>query len=413
MHKTMLSKTQRPSSATLSRAAALAAFAFAAGALQAASFSEALSQGKPSLQVRTRYERVEQDGLRDANALTLRTRLGYTTGAFEAFQAGVEAENCVAADGDAYSQAGLNAAAAGRAVVADPEFTEINQAWVSWRPDASFAAKAGRQRIVHDQARFVGDVGWRQNMQTFDAVTLEALPWRGSTLSYSYVDRVNRVFSDRHVQGNWDSRSHLINASHAGLPIGKFTAYAYLLDFENARTNSSATLGLAYSAEKKTEAGKLTFRAELAHQSDHGSQPLDYSARYWMAEAGLNQGIVLGGVGYEVLGSDGGRKGFATPLATLHAFNGWADAFLATPNAGLRDLYAWAGGAFPGGVNARVVWHRFDSDRGGARLGDEWDAQAGRSFGKHWSVLAKAAFLDGRGTQPDVTKYWIQAEFAF
>ena len=28
-----------------------------------------------------------------------------------------------------------------------------------------------------------------------------------------------------------------------------------------------------------------------------------------------------------------------TPLATLHKFNGWADLFLTTPNAGLEDAY--------------------------------------------------------------------------
>lgn len=381
--------------------------------LAATSFTDALTQGKPSLQVRARYEHVEQDGLRDADALTFRTRLGYTSGIFEGFQASVEAENITALDGDSYSQAGLNPAAATRAVVADPETTEINQAWVSWRPDKAFGAKAGRQRIVHDQARFVGDVGWRQNMQTFDAIVLDAIPAKATTLSYSYVDRVNRVFGDKHAQGNWNSDSHLIHATHAGSPLGKFSAYAYLLDFDNARANSSATYGLSYTGEAKVDAGKLTLRAEAARQTDYGLQPLNYSANYWMAEAGLNQGLWQVGGGYEVLGSDGGRKGFATPLATLHAYNGWADVFLATPASGLRDLYAWIGGMLPGDVNTRVTWHRFEADRGGSRMGDEWDAQAGRAFGKNWNALAKVAFFDGRGALPDVSKYWLQVEFSF
>ena len=39
------------------------------------------------------------------------------------------------------------------------------------------------------------------------------------------------------------------------------------------------------------------------------------------------------GLGWEVLGGDEDEPGeaFRTPLATLHAFNGWADQFLTTP----------------------------------------------------------------------------------
>ena len=36
-------------------------------------------------------------------------------------------------------------------------------------------------------------------------------------------------------------------------------------------------------------------------------------------------------LGYEELGSNAGLYGLQTPLATLHAFNGWADKFLVTP----------------------------------------------------------------------------------
>ena len=42
--------------------------------------------------------------------------------------------------------------------------------------------------------------------------------------------------------------------------------------------------------------------------------------------------------GYEVLGADNG-VGFATPLATGHKFQGWADKFLTTPGDGIEDVY--------------------------------------------------------------------------
>jgi hypothetical protein len=49
-------------------------------------------------------------------------------------------------------------------------------------------------------------------------------------------------------------------------------------------------------------------------------------------EVGTTVASVNVKVGYELLGSDNGEYGFATPLATLHKFNGWADQFLGTPD---------------------------------------------------------------------------------
>ena len=49
-------------------------------------------------------------------------------------------------------------------------------------------------------------------------------------------------------------------------------------------------------------------------------------------QLGYNLGAVTVKVQQEVL-----EAGFNTPLATLHAFNGWADRFLTTPVKGLAD----------------------------------------------------------------------------
>lgn len=61
----------------------LAALAGLTAPAQAASFTEALTGGTPALDVRLRYENVDQDnGLDDADALTLRARLGYNSGVY-------------------------------------------------------------------------------------------------------------------------------------------------------------------------------------------------------------------------------------------------------------------------------------------------------------------------------------------
>lgn len=383
-------------------------------ALAAAEPADLFSQGKFSLNARARYESVDQTGLRDAEAVTLRTRLGFTTANVSGWKAMVEGENIVAADGDRYSQSGLNPAATGRAVVADPETTELNQAWVSYAA-AKTAFTLGRQRLVLDNARFVGDVGWRQNMQTFDAFTVQDKSLDQTTLTYAYLDRINRVFSRRHAQGYWKSESHLLNASRSGLPGGgTLTGYGYLLDFENAAANSCATWGASYAGTWKfSSTVALAYRAEAAVQTDYGSSPLNYRARYTLLESGVTgkPGSLL--AGYEVLGSDR-LVGFKTPLATLHAFNGWADLFLTTPGAGLRNPYLRMTAALPEGFALTAFYHWYRTDAGSTRLGTECDAQLTRKFGQYVTGMIKVAdFRRESPAWPNVRKAWLQVEFAY
>lgn len=389
------------------------AAALSAAAAEPASFADAIAQGKFSVNARLRYESVRQSALNDANALTLRTRLGFAPAAYHGWKALAEAENIVAADGDAYSQAGLNPGGTGRAVVADPEVTELNQLYVGYTAHQT-AVTVGRQRLVLDNARFVGDVGWRQDMQTFDAVVVQDKSFAKTTLTYAYLDRVLRVFSRRHAQGQWDSQSHLFNASYAGWSIGTLTGYGYLLDFKNSAANSNATYGASLAGSRPVADGlTLTYRAEAAVQSDYGSSALSYSANYGALEAGLGNKTATLGFGYEALGSDN-NIGFKTPLATLHAFNGWADLFLATPAAGLRDRYVKATVSLPQAVALVASYHDFTADTGGTDFGTEADLQLTRKFGTRFTAVAKYAdFRRDALAFPNVRKLWLQVDFAF
>ncbi len=391
-----------------------ASFLLPAVLLAADASADLLAKGKFSFNARLRFEGVEQAGLLDADALTLRTRLGFTTGDYAGFKAMLEGENVLAADGDRYSQSGLNPVAARRAVVADPESTEINQAWISHTAGKT-TATLGRQRLVFDTQRFIGDVGWRQNQQTFDAAVVQDRTFDRTTLSYAYLDRIDRVFGRRHPQGHWNSQSHLLNASRAGLPGGGTLAvYGYWLDFDNSPANSCATWGASYTgALKLTDAVKFAFRVELAGQTSHGSSPLDYDTRYLFAEAGVTGKPGSVSLGYELLGSDN-NAGFKTPLATLHAFNGWADLFLATPGAGLVNTYLKGSANLPEGFTLTAFYHSFESDAGRTKFGREFDAMLSRKLGKQVTAAAKwADFRRDSPAFPCVRKIWVQLEFVY
>jgi len=385
---------------------------------------EAFTKGKFNINVRARYEYVEQDNLAsESHAGTIRTRFGFTTAPVYGFQGMIEAENITAVDDDSYNAAGSNGQP-GRPIVADPEVTEINQAWLGYSYTNQFNIKAGRQRIVLDNHRFIGDVGWRQNQQTFDSAFTTFTPCKEFSLSYGYLWDVNRIFGD--VSGlppgntDFESDSHIINASF-NTRFGKLVGYGYLLDLQNAAgfANSCATYGLSFSGSAPvSEKVKLDYRGEFALQTDYADSPQDYEAEYYNVELGVNVKPFIVGGGYEVLGSDNGFS-FKTPLATLHAFNGWADVFLATPALGLQDLYGFAQVTLPGQIPLRAVYHKFDSDAGSADYGSEIDLVASKKLGKHWMAMVKYAYymgedaVSGLPASTDVQKFWAQVEFNF
>jgi len=292
-------------------------------------------------------------------------------------------------------------------VIADPETTELDQAFLQYKQD-KFSVKAGRQVITLDNHRFVGHVGWRQDRQTFDALSLDFTPMKGMTLDYSYITQRNRIFAEAK---DIDSNDHLLNASYK-TGIGKVTAYGYLLEVDNDTDNSLDTFGLRLNGGKD-----ITYSVEYATQSSE-SGGTSYDADYLLAEVGTKfSGIGLK-LGYELLGSDDGNYGFSTPLATLHKFNGWSDQFLNSPKEGLQDLYASIGGKLSGGKWA-LVFHKFDADQASATvddLGSEIDAVYKYSFTKNYSggiKLAAYSAGDVGSGKVDTEKLWLWVNAKF
>src|SRR5581483_2199502 len=122
-------------------------------------------------------------------------------------------------------------------VVADPDTHELDRAFVRWSPSKVFQATVGRQRILIDDQRFVGDAGWRQDEQTFDAARAD-LSLGGLKATYVYLEKVNRVFA---TALDWGSDSHLANVSYAVAPPLRLEAFLYALDFKPSPANSTET----------------------------------------------------------------------------------------------------------------------------------------------------------------------------
>lgn len=378
-------------------------------AVAADSFAEALESGKAYGDFRLRYESVEQDNdADDASALTLRSRLGYTTGSISGFSATLEFEDSrIVAGQDEYAPV-----SPGYSIIADPETTEVDQGFLQYKSDMA-TVKVGRQVLTLDNHRFVGHVGWRQDRQTFDALSATLTPVENLTLTYAYLDQRNRIFAE---SADVNSKDHLFNVGF-GTPFGKLTGYAYLLEVDQQVDNALDTYGIRFAGATDLSDLKVLYAAEYATQeAESGTSEAD--ADYMLLEGGVGVSGVTFKLGYEVLGSDDGDYGFLTPLATLHKFNGWADQFLGTPDQGLVDLYVSASGKVAGGKWA-VVYHDYEADESTDSiddLGDEVDLLFAKKFGKHYNCGIKyAAYTAGDedAGKVDADKLWLWVGASF
>lgn len=372
--------------------------------------AHAADAGKASFQLRVRHEAVNDDAFaRSADATTYRARLGYLFAFSERWSAFAEAEHTGHLFGERYNS--TRNGASGYPLVADPDSTELNQGWLRLS-EGPFTATAGRQRLNLGNQRFIGSVGWRQNEQTFDAFDLQFAPanWQ---LRYAYLDRVQRIFGAEHpnpLQARWDLDSHVLEAS-TDLGPGRLSALGLWYENQSLPATSHRNLGLRYDGKSSLGDGpQLSYSVELAEQRPHANGNSGNRARYAFAQIGAGFAAGEFSLGWERLGGDG-RYAFQTPLATLHAFNGWADRFLTTPASGLRDTWVgWKRGF--GAFSAGVQLHRFDADTGSLRYGDELDAVLNWKFSPKWNAQFKVARYIADDITQDVDKVWVGLEYA-
>ena len=375
--------------------------------------------GKISFNVRWRFEYVDQQGKDISRGDSIRLRLGYLTPKWLEFQGFTEFEGSTPIFLNDYNS--LRNGKTRYAVIADPADAELNQGWLAFSGIPDTVVKAGRQKIVYNNHRFIGNVGWRQMEQTFDAAGIVNRTLGNSDFKFAFVRNVRTITSQ-----NVNMASPLLNLGYTFPGIGKLSAYGYWLDYDDDRNSgpfsfafSTQTYGIRFNGSTSVvENLNLFYTAEYAYQADYKNNPGNYNANYFhfiggikIPKAGAGFSDITAKTGWEYLGSDNGI-GLQTPLGTNHAFLGWADQFLVTPPDGVGDLYG-ALGATVWGVNLLGVYHQFDAAEGSEDYGHEIDAQVTKKFGEHYSLMAKYANYFANDFKTDTWKFWLQAVISF
>jgi hypothetical protein len=392
----------------------LSAIAPTAGpAAEAAPIRQAIAESRPILDLRMRSENVSQDGLpEDSHALTLRGRIGFESGKVFATSLLAEAELLWPLD-DRYNST-LNGRTT-HPVVADPESYEINRLQIVNTALPGTAVTLGRQRVSLDDHRFVGNVGWRQNEQTFDAVRIVNGSIAHLTLDVTYINQVNRIVGSDSPVGRYEGDSYLVNAAYT-TRLGKVSGFVHRLQFDQIPGDESETLGLRWIGERPLGVVTLAWKASYASQEERENNPLDYRLSYEALELTGIVGAYEVGAGMEVLEGNG-TKGFSTPLATLHQFQGWADKFLITPADGIDDRYVLLGwkkkraGAFES-LSAMATYHRYESERSGVQYGSELNLRVQAKWRSFTGMLKYAAY-DAEGFSTDTRNVGVQLEYVW
>jgi len=377
----------------------------------------------PLLDLRLRYEEVGQVPLApDAEALTLRARLGFETPALWDTRLLAEGNVLLPFD-ERYRPDTATLYRSQYPLVADPRDHELNRLALINSSLPGTTITLGRQRIELDDQRFVGSVGWRQNEQTYDGVRMINKSVPDLTLDASFLDRVHRAYGDDSPQGRYDGSMVLANASY-GTPVGKLTGFTYLLSFDplthfpglppataaalNPVGLSTSTWGGRFAGARPLGPVHIGYVVSWATQQQRGDNPHHFRNDYILGELSASWQWLEVKAGDEVMQGNG-VVGFATPLATTHAFDGWADKFLTTPADGLDNRYVVLAGHLPNlgtvhGLTLRTIYRSFESQRTGVSYGSEWDLQLAGTWGRFKPQLAFADYRASAGTPTTVAR---------
>jgi len=386
------------------------------------SWRDLYRDARPLLDIRYRFEFVDQaDRPEQARANTVRTRAGIESGRYFGL-GGLFDIDWVEAVGSRRFNDTVNGDTR-FPVVADPDDLQINQLYaVADRTIPHTLVKLGRQRIIWDDHRFIGHVGFRQNEQTFDAARGTLMAGDKAEVEYVYLDQVNRVFGTDSAAGRLGLRSHGLRAQHRDIAGHVVTPFALLLDYTSQARTGDDRASFGARLQGRQALGKdwsLFYVGSAAYQRDYADNPNAFDLWYGRLVAGLSARGSRARLGYELLQGDGSIA-FQTPLATLHKFNGLTDKFLTTPPDGLQDVFFALTTALPGrgwlsDLNLKAAVHGFFADEGGTHYGREWNAGIFKKIASGaggFNLGLQYASYKADNFSTDTDKLWITVRYA-
>ena len=386
-------------------------------------FGDMFTNGELDFKARLGYEHASVQGSAkdDADALTLSNYLGFRTAEFAGISLYAQYHSTQRIVSDYDDKDGHNTDE--YEIVADPDVTRWQQVYADFTMIPDTKIRVGRQEILQNDVRFIGNIGWRQTAQSFDAVTITNKSIDKLELFAGYADKVNTVF------GNSVEYDHILmfNAKYKLAETHTLTGFAYFVDgdedlkakaggYQGATQLDSQTYGVR--ADGKFE--DFLYDATYAYQTDYADSE-DHEAHFVHLYGGYKMGDWTPGAGYMFLDdASGSGKSFDTLFSTAHKFNGWSDRFLGTNGGGvedgLQDYYIDLKGKFMGN-KVVLAAHYYDDVEGEDDYGIEYNALIARKLADGLTVSFKAAYFEGNDDRSDAyanddVNFWVRLDYA-
>ncbi|CAN1486354.1 Alginate export domain containing protein [Methylophilaceae bacterium] len=406
--------------------------------------TDAIKNGQSMTGFRLRYENVNQDSsnnLKNANAFTLRSLIGWQTAAVNNFSLGAQLIGVTDLNGDFNDKKwNINAAGkAGYAVVQDPNYYNVNQLYLDWTAIPDTQVRLGQQSLKLDNVRFIGNVEFRQVMQVFTGLTVENKSITNTDIQAGYYTQFRKASTSQQLNEN----TGILHASYHLSPTENLTAYGYWYDANDDKfavtgsanpsslvNLSNRSLGIRADGRHPIDAHwQLLYTAEYAQQADIAGGDSHIKADYYKLGLGVAKGSWYVRADQELLGTNNALYAFQTPLGTNHLFQGWVDKFAAsTPVHGIKDSYITAGGKWQD-FTFLTEYHWFNADQDfstgagtGKHYGKEWDFSMAYAYNKQTSAkLEYGTFNEGDyyGGVSAATRYrntdklWLTSSYLF
>ena len=401
-------------------AASIAAVGLASAInVQADAFTDAMKGSTTEVSFRLRSETVNQDlasgATKDdsATANTLKTRLSYASGSLAGFSVVAEIDNVSALSETDYKDNSSTSSRndANAQVIADHEYTDVNQAYAQYQ-GFDTTVKVGNQRILLDNQRHVGGVGFRQDEATFDAISVTNKSLPNTTIFAAAINNRHTITGGETLED-----IELVNVNYKMSEALSATAYAYQISNLTPPNTAIDVDFETFGARFTGAAGPALYEAEFATQTKE-TPTAEFDTTYYNISLGAKFAGVTAKVGQEVMSSDDGGAAFSTPLGTNHAFNGWTDTFLGgIGNAGTVDTYANVA-TMVAGVKLVGQYHNYATDEGSEKAGNEFGFLVAKKF-NNYGVSLKASqyqatdFAKANLSKVDTTKVWLTGEAKF
>jgi hypothetical protein len=232
----------------------------------------------------------------------------------------------------------------------------LHEAWGELLFSESLSLKVGRQELVYDDSRILGNVGWAQQARSHDLALLKFETDENGKLHLGLaVNNDSEVLESTLYSTNYKSMQFAwYNRKSAKFDFSLlFMNVGYQIDEdEDEEQEDLHTLyNQTFGTYMNYRPGKLSFTGSLYMQTGKDDSDSDLSA--YMFNLGMNFPIAAnwkGNAGIELLSgtdsnSTGDNKSFTPLFGTNHKFNGHMDYFYVgnhTGNVGLQDIYAGA-----------------------------------------------------------------------